>query len=663
MAEIHILDSVTVDKIAAGEVVERPLNVVKELVENAVDAEATAVTVEIRQGGIEFVRVTDNGKGIDAEQVKTAFFRHATSKIQSVADLEHIVSLGFRGEALSSIAAVSKVELITKTRESLVGVRYSIEGGKEGILEELGAPDGTTVLVRNLFYNTPVRRKFLKQPVTEAGYIADLMEHLALSHPDISFQYIQNGQVRFHTSGNGNLKEVIYRIYGKEVSNNLVEIKTEVSSMAVSGYLGKPVLNRANRNFETYFVNGRYIKSSLVAKALEEGYREYLMQHKYPFVVLKLDFDSVAVDVNVHPTKMDVRFSDSEAVYDFISTAVAAALKVREMIPEAVLQREEEAEEKQQKAPEPFEVHRLEASQNSHSREFHECCEKNLDDSKKESEKAGDGCRTLSNSKTGDNWNNLGSRPDRVAESMRIFGKQPEEAAGRSSFGNADRSVIKAADAIIVEKPTQLNLFEEKILSPDARGEYRILGQIFETYWIIAFRDKIFFVDQHAAHEKVKYERLIRQYREKQIVSQTLNPPVILTLTGQEEMIFSQFTEYFTELGFEIEDFGGSEYALRSVPMDLYGCNEADLFREVLDELAEHPDRGSTKDPQVIAQKIASMSCKAAVKGNTSLQTREMEALLDELLTLENPYNCPHGRPTIFSMSKYEIEKKFKRIV
>ena len=663
MAEIHILDSVTVDKIAAGEVVERPLNVVKELVENAVDAEATAVTVEIKQGGIEFVRVTDNGKGIDAEQVKTAFFRHATSKIQSVADLEHIVSLGFRGEALSSIAAVSRVELITKTRESLVGVRYSIEGGKEGTLEEIGAPDGTTVLVRNLFYNTPVRRKFLKQPVTEAGYIADLMEHLALSHPDISFQYIQNGQVRFHTSGNGNLKEVIYRIYGKEVSSNLVELKTEVSGMAVSGYLGKPVLNRANRNFETYFVNGRYIKSSLVAKALEEGYREYLMQHKYPFVVLKLDFEPGAVDVNVHPTKMDVRFSDSEAVYDFISTAVAAALKVREMIPEAVLQQAEEAAEKQQKAPEPFEVHRLEASQNSHSGEYLESCENSFEGSKTENRKAGDGCQKPSCSSAGESWNHLGSQPDRVAESMRIFGKQPEEAVGRSSFGNADRSVIKAADAIIVEKPTQLNLFEEKILSPEARGEYRILGQIFETYWIIAFRDKIFFVDQHAAHEKVKYERLIRQYREKQIVSQTLNPPVILTLTGQEELIFSQFTEYFTELGFEIEDFGGSEYALRSVPMDLYGCNEAELFREVLDELAEHPDRGSTKDPQVIAQKIASMSCKAAVKGNTSLQTSEMEALLDELLTLENPYNCPHGRPTIFSMSKYEIEKKFKRIV
>lgn len=646
MAEIRVLDSQTVDKIAAGEVVERPLNVVKELVENAIDASAAAVTVEIKEGGIAFIRVTDNGSGIEAAQVQRAFLRHATSKIQTAEDLTGVVSLGFRGEALSSIAAVSQVELITKTRDSLTGIRFLMEGGKEGTLEEIGAPDGTTVIVRNLFFNTPVRKKFLKQPVTEAGYISDLMEHLALCRPDVSFQYIQNGQVRFHTSGNGDLKEVIYRIYGRDVSANLVEIRSDMKSMKITGFLGKPILNRANRNFETYFVNGRYIKSRTISKAVEDGFREYLMQHKYPFTVLHLNFNPDAVDVNVHPTKMDVRFSDSMAVYDFISSSIAAALRVREMIPEAVLAEEEKRKkaEKLEKAPEPFEVNRQAQQASSplpavqrveESLQYHVAAQK--------------------------------AEPPKTDVSngiRRVFG-------GGKPLGTASESVsaptgiIKAADTVIVEKPVQMDLFEEKILSPAARGEYKILGQIFDTFWLVAFKDKLFFVDQHAAHEKVKYERLIKQYQEKQILSQNLNPPVVVSLTGREETVFKEYEEYFKELGFEVEEFGGSEYALRSVPVDLYGCGEKQLFEAVLDELVDSPGGNTAKggNPAVVAEKIASMSCKAAVKGNMQMSFAEMEALIDELLTLQNPYNCPHGRPTIFSMSKYEIEKKFKRIV
>lgn len=628
MAEIHVLDSATVDKIAAGEVVERPLNVVKELVENAIDASAKAVTVEIKEGGIAFIRVTDNGKGIEAAQVQRAFLRHATSKIQTAEDLTSVVSLGFRGEALSSIAAVAMVELITKTKDALTGIRFAIEGGKEGTLEEIGAPDGTTVLVRNLFFNTPVRKKFLKQPVTEAGYISDLMEHLALCRPDISFQYIQNGQVRFHTSGNGDLKEVIYRVYGRDVAANLVELQSETPAMKITGYLGKPILNRANRNFETYFVNGRYIKSQTVSKAIEDGFKEYLMQHKYPFTVLQLQFDVGSVDVNVHPTKMDVRFSDSSAVYDFISSSIAAALRVREMIPEVVLE-EPEREEKQikeEKAPEPFEVRRQAEYQQQTKQHFVQ-----------------------------------ETNPYRVQAAARIFGESLVPAPAREEKAP---NIIKASEAVIVEKPVQMDLFEEKILSSQARGEYEILGQIFDTYWLVAFKDKLFFVDQHAAHEKVKYERLIKQYQTKQITSQNINPPVIVSLTGREETIVKEYQEYFEELGFQLEAFGGCEYALRSVPTDLYGCDEKRLFEEILDEMSENPN-GTMKgnSPQVAAQKIASMACKAAVKGNMRMSQTEMEALLDELLTLENPYNCPHGRPTIFSMSKYEIEKKFKRIV
>lgn len=658
MAEIHVLDSQTVDKIAAGEVVERPLNVVKELVENAIDAGAAAVTVEIKEGGIAFIRVTDNGSGIESSQVQKAFMRHATSKIQTADDLTGVVSLGFRGEALSSIGAVAQVELITKTRESLTGIRFAIEGGKEGTLEEIGAPDGTTVIVRNLFYNTPVRKKFLKQPVTEAGYISDMMEHLALCRPDVSFQYIQNGQVRFHTSGNGDLKEVIYRIFGRDIAANLVEIKSEIPLMKITGFLGKPILNRANRNFETYFVNGRYIKSRTVAKAIEDGFKEYLMQHKYPFTVLHLIFEPDAVDVNVHPTKMDVRFSNATEVYDFICSSIAATLRVREMIPEAILSEDKkEKQEKISKGPEPFEINRQ--AKETSSKEPTVPVWPKVEYKKPEQTSI---AKHVAESIQYHVVAEMADTTLTVDGIHKILGNAVKE---NISNPEAKASgIIKASDAIIVERSVQMDLFEERILSKDARGEYRILGQVFDTYWIVAFKEKLFFVDQHAAHEKIKYERLVKQYKEKQIVSQNINPPVVVSLTGKEEAILKEYEEYFAELGFEIEEFGGNEYALRSVPTDLYGCNEKQLFEEVLDELVESQGSSSKgKSPTVIAEKIASMSCKAAVKGNMNMSLTEMETLIDELLTLENPYNCPHGRPTIFSMSKYEIEKKFKRIV
>lgn len=638
MAQIHVLDSQTIDKIAAGEVVERPLNVVKELVENAIDAGAASVTVEIKEGGIAFIRVTDNGSGIEGSQVQKAFMRHATSKIRSADDLTGVVSLGFRGEALSSIAAVAQVELITKTKDSLTGIRYVSSGGKEESVEEIGAPCGTTVIVKNLFFNTPVRKKFLKQPVTEAGYISDMMEHLALCRPDVAFQYIQNGQVRFHTSGNNDLKEVIYRIYGRDIASNLVPIKSEIPAMKITGYLGKPILNRANRNFETYFVNGRYIKSRTIAKAIEDGFKEYLMQHKYPFCVLHFTFEPEAVDVNVHPTKMDVRFINATEVYDFICSSVAATLRVREMIPEAVLSEEKkEKQEKITKAPEPFEINR-QVAESMHYQVTPEMADISMN---------------------GLDKNDLSITAKGI---KKILGSAVKENV--SDTGMKMSGIIKAADTVIVDKSVQMNLFEEKILSKDARGEYKILGQVFDTYWIVAFKDKLFFVDQHAAHEKIKYEHLMKQYQEKQIVSQNINPPVVVTLTGKEEAALKEYEEYFLELGFEIEEFGGSEYALRSVPADLYGCDEKQLFGMVLDELVESQGNSvKSGSPAVIAEKIASMSCKAAVKGNTHMSFAEMEALIDELLTLDNPYNCPHGRPTIFSMTKYEIEKKFKRIV
>lgn len=621
MAQIHVLDSETIDKIAAGEVVERPASVVKELVENAIDANATAITVEAKEGGIAFIRVTDNGDGMEAAQLRTAFLRHATSKIENAEDLTHILSLGFRGEALSSIAAVSKVEVISKTAGSLTGGRIVLEGAREIEFGEVGAPEGTTVLVRNLFFNTPVRRKFLKTPVTEGGYISDLMEHLALSRPDISFKFVLGNQTRFHTSGNGDLREVIYRLYGRETAASLVPIQWERENIRIQGYLGEPVLVRSNRNFEIYFINGRFLKSAVIAGAVEEGYREYLMQHKFPFCVLHIQMEPGRVDVNVHPTKMDVRFDSAAEFCSTLSEAVQGTLRQREMIPEAVLGNENEArkEEKEQRrqlqeemrrkgVPEPFEKRRMESY--------------------------------------------------RVMEEARYQDRKPESLPDETEEKAAETAVT-APEAAVTEAK-QLDLFEEKLLSVDNRARYQLIGQVFDTYWMIQFEDKLLIIDQHAAHEKVKYERLMRQYREKSVVSQNLMPPVIVSLTGQEEVTLREYGDAFTELGFEIAPFGGSEYAVRSVPTDLYGCGEKELFLEVMDQLAALGNKGSLK---AVEEKIASMSCKAAVKGNSPLSQREAQALIDELLTLENPYHCPHGRPTIISISKTEMERKFKRIV
>ncbi len=674
MTAIQILDSATIDKIAAGEVVERPSSVVKELVENALDAGADAVTVEIKEGGITFIRVTDNGSGIDSSQIRNAFMRHATSKIRSAEDLTHVVSLGFRGEALSSICAVAQVELITKTKENLTGVRYVCEGAVEKECSEIGAPTGTTVLVKNLFFNTPVRRKFLKQPMTEGGYIIDLMEHMALSHPDTAFKLMVNGQVKFHTSGNGNLKEVIYRIYGKETASQLLPFVKETKGIKVEGYLGKPILNRSNRNFENYYINGRYIKSSLIAKALEDGYSNYLMQHKFPFTVLHFTIDTEMVDVNVHPTKMDVRFTGGSYLYDFVASSVAAALQQREMIPEALLSEEKEEETQKVKVPEPFEQQRTRQFQVMEEQRYEAVRSPRQDIFIKEA--AEESLKAMADHMTGQPA--AGDKavdddffvqiPARVPDSTPTLrteapvtsadGTVTPAAPGTAMPANAEQAA--PAPAVKAEPPKQLDLFEEKMLTKENRPQYRILGQIFDTYWLIAFSDKLFIVDQHAAHEKVKYERLMKHYHEKDIVTQTLNPPIVVTLSAKEEATYLSCRDVFAGLGFEIEDFGGREYALRGVPVDLYGQEEKTLFLSVLDEMSEGPLH---KDLTVVEEKLATMACKSAVKGNHSFSFAEMEALIDELLTLDNPYNCPHGRPTIISMSKYEIEKKFKRIV
>lgn len=687
---IHVLDSRTIDRIAAGEVVERPASVVKELVENAIDAGSTAITVEAKEGGIEFVRVTDNGCGIEREQLPTAFLRHATSKIEDADDLNHIASLGFRGEALSSIAAVSRVEIITKRKENLTGTRMVLEGAKEQSIDEIGAPDGTTFLMRNLFFNTPVRRKFLKQPATEGSYITDLMEHLALSRPDISFKFVLGNQTRFHTSGNGDLREVIYRIYGREIAAELVPIQMEENGIKVEGYLGKPVLVRSNRNFEIYFINGRFIRSGVIAKAIEEGYKQYLMQHKFPLCVLHITMDTETVDVNVHPSKMDVRFSDGMAFARMLSEKIAITLRNREMIPDASLEDEKSIQKKEQEdrkaswkehTPEVFEKKREESYRVMEAAKYEAVPKDRREFIQKPIwQETHAGIQTSLR------------KPEPVREQTEeqpaapVAAPEPKE---DDFFVEAEplkptslepvicpetAEVMEAVDGIPAEKQPsamdmepvvkdvqQMNLFEEKLLSVQNRSRYRIIGQVFDTYWLIQFEDKLFIIDQHAAHEKVKYERLMKQFHEKSVVSQRLMPPIIVSLTGQEESVLHTYEDAFTQLGFEIEAFGGNEYALRSVPVDLYGCSERELFLAVLDELSQ--ETGNRGSFQVIEEKIASMSCKAAVKGNNRLSLQEAEQLIDELLTLDNPYNCPHGRPTIITMTETDLEKKFKRIV
>lgn len=677
MPQIHVLDPKTIDLIAAGEVVEKPSSVVKELVENALDAGANAVTVEIRDGGIGMVRVTDNGCGISADQARSAFLRHATSKIQTAQDLESIRSLGFRGEALSSIAAVSQVELITKTAGSLTGIKLCLEGGVETSFEEIGAPEGTTFIMRNLFFNTPVRKKFLKQTVTETGYVSDLMEHLALSHPDVSFRFIVSNQPRFHTSGNGDLKEVIYRIYGREVANAVIPIQWEEKDLKVEGYLGKPTLVRSVRNFEIYFVNGRFIKSTVFAKALEEGYKEYLMQHKFPLAILHVTMNPEMVDVNVHPTKMDVRFWDNKAFSDFLSEAVRTTLKNHEMIPQDRLEDQKILEKNavkeregfvQKNAPEPFESTRLHQHvlmEQSNYGDFEKSpvWERVREVTRKPEEKA---VAQMAVEETGETQETddffvvtkesyRGEQDDAVTDVKTSVGNGAENAMSPVAEKTED-----STESDQWREAKQMNLFEDRLLSQNKRDQYKLIGQVFDTYWMFEYDNKLCILDQHAAHEKIKYERFIKRYREKEICSQELMPPIVLTLTGQEESRLKEYWDILESMGFEMEEFGGSEYCLRGVPVDLYGCSEREMFLELLDELESDVSR---RNPRLVEERIATMACKAAVKGNTRLSREEAQRLIDELLTLDNPYNCPHGRPTIITISKTEMEKKFKRIV
>ena len=618
MPNIAILNQETIDKIAAGEVVERPCSVVKELVENAIDAGSTAITVEIKEGGISFIRITDNGCGIERDQVAVAFYRHSTSKIRSAEDLLTVKSLGFRGEALSSISAVARVELITKTYDELTGTRYVIEGSKELSNEEIGAPDGTTFIVKDLFYNVPARRKFLKTAQTEGSYISDMVEKLALSHPDISFKFINNNQTKLHTSGNGNRKDIIYHIFGREISSSLLAVKHECEYFKVEGFIGKPVITRGNRNYENYFINGRYVKSNILSRAIEEAYKSFLMQHQYPFTVLYFTFFS-ELDVNVHPTKMELRFDNNNEIYVELCDTIYAILSRKEMIPEVPVDStpapKKIVHEYKEPIPEPFEKRRI--------------------------------------------------TEVRAAESRSVYGQSVTSAVKDYS---AIEPAVKTPKTSTAYEPAQavtgtqqtLGDYDKVFLTESSKKQFSIIGQLFKTYWLIEFEDKLYIIDQHAAHEKVLYEKTMARLANKDFTSQRISPPIVMTLDARECEMLEKYRPQIEQFGYEVEHFGGKEYMISAIPDNLFNIDMKDLFIEMLDDFSNATGR---QTPDIITEKVASMSCKAAVKGNDKLTLPEINKLIDELLSLDNPYNCPHGRPTIISMSKYEIEKKFKRIV
>ncbi len=681
MGQITVLDENTVNKIAAGEVVERPASVVKELLENAIDARATAVTVEIKDGGISFIRVTDNGCGIPKEEIPLAFLRHATSKIRTVEDLFTVSSLGFRGEALASIAAVSQVELITKTPQALVGCRYQIDGGTEKGLEEVGAPTGTTFIARNLFYHTPVRKKFLKAPATEGAHVAELVERIALSHPEISIRFIQNNQNKLHTSGNHNIKDMVYTVFGREIAGNLLPVEKTLGDITVTGFAGKPVIARNNRNFENYFINGRYIKSGIVTKAIEEAYKPLMMQHRYPFVLLYLQMEPEVLDVNVHPRKMELRFQDNELVFAAVKEALVHALSHKELIPRVELAGSEgqakKEEEKQRRktldlSPEPFETKRMglyeqtlkqltSMPEDAFLRERSsflpgtgEGQARRLNPLRLETEeelvpKAEEGFNTEKMPETDGVL-----KAEEAPETENIRGEEKAALGTEKTVQGEENPVWEA------EKPVQMELFEDKFLGESARGQHRLLGQLFSTYWLVEYHDQLFIIDQHAAHEKVLFEQTMNALKTRDFGTQMINPPVILSLSMAEEVLLKTYGKYFQNLGFEIEHFGGREYAVRGVPANLFSIAKKELLMEMLDGLSEDIPAGN---PEMIVEHVASISCKAAVKGNHTMTAAEANALIDQLLGMENPYSCPHGRPTIISMSKYELEKKFKRIV
>lgn len=704
---INVLDQITIDKIAAGEVIERPSSVVKELVENSIDSGATAITIEIKDGGMSFIRITDNGSGINRDEVRTAFLRHATSKLIKVEDLLELSSLGFRGEALSSIASVGQVELITKEKDSVCGIRYQIHGGKEVSYEEIGCPDGTTIIVRNLFYNTPARKKFMKSPTTEMSYIYDLICRISMSHPEISFKFTANNTNKLFTSGNGKLKDIIYHIYGRDITSNLIDVNRKFNTLEISGYIAKPAVSRGNRSFEDYYVNNRYVKNPVITKAIEDAFRTFVMIHKFPFTVLNFKIDPAQIDVNIHPAKREMKFMNESDIYNYTYDTIREALLHRELIPEVTPGKQKPAETLNHRntgaAPEPFEKRRREQigirpaavkeperpynvkpiikpENNPYARILNRVPDQpqqipnNPVSQQAQTQQATQPSQSQPVNESTPATSALSADQENITDkdnSVNVSRITSEIAVTNTQAGEGTATQTKTTTPAEVAAPqpqvpekekkySQLDMFGTKMLSEEARPKHRLIGQVFKTFWLIEYDKKLFIMDQHAAHEKVKFEELMNNYRNKKAIPQYLMPPAIVTLTADEITFLNDNMEFFENLGYTIESFGGREYKLSSVPANLFGIDGRELFLEFIGELSEN-NKNSTITAFIA--KLSTMACKAAIKGNTEISFKEADVLIDQLLKLENPYTCPHGRPTLISMTEAELEKKFKRIV
>ncbi len=704
---INVLDQITIDKIAAGEVIERPSSVVKELVENSIDSGATAITIEIKDGGMSFIRITDNGSGINRDEVRTAFLRHATSKLIKVEDLLELSSLGFRGEALSSIASVGQVELITKEKDSVCGIRYQIHGGKEVSYEEIGCPDGTTIIVRNLFYNTPARKKFMKSPTTEMSYIYDLICRISMSHPEISFKFTANNTNKLFTSGNGKLKDIIYHIYGRDITSNLIDVNRKFNTLEISGYIAKPAVSRGNRSFEDYYVNNRYVKNPVITKAIEDAFRTFVMIHKFPFTVLNFKIDPAQIDVNIHPAKREMKFMNESDIYNYTYDTIREALLHRELIPEVTPGKQKPAETLNHRntgsAPEPFEKQRREQigikpaavkeaerpynikpiikpENNPYARILNRVPDQpqnipnnpvsqqaQTQQATQQSQSQPVNESTPATSALSADQENITDKDNsvnvsRITSEITVTNTQAGEGTATQTKTTTPAEVAAPKPQVPEKekKYSQLDMFGTKMLSEEARPKHRLIGQVFKTFWLIEYDKKLFIMDQHAAHEKVKFEELMNNYRNKKAIPQYLMPPAIVTLTADEITFLNDNMEFFENLGYTIESFGGREYKLSSVPANLFGIDGRELFLEFIGELSEN-NKNSTITAFIA--KLSTMACKAAIKGNTEISFKEADVLIDQLLKLENPYTCPHGRPTLISMTEAELEKKFKRIV
>lgn len=667
MGKIIILDENTANKIAAGEVIERPASVIKELVENSIDAGATSVSVEIRNGGISFIRVIDNGSGLAMDDAEIAFERHATSKIRRADDLESISSMGFRGEALASIAAVSFVQMSTRTKEAVQGISIDVKGGSILDVKPAGCPTGTSITVRELFFNTPARYKFMKKDTTEAGYITDVLSRIALGYPDISFKLVSGGTLLLHTPGNGDLKSAIFSVYGADTAKQLIEINYDDGRVKITGYTGRAELSRSNRGQQSIYINRRYIRSKTITSALDAAYATFLMKNRYAFALLDIRTNPALVDVNVHPSKMEVKFSSEQDIYRAVFHAVNGALLNQSTVrtlpgfdqpgKDAYHLNEKgtgkPAYTQQTFGQTPYNpIHtqpgfKPASAAPAYSQKDFELVRIELE-------------RRRTDAIAGIHANGAVEEQNAGYEASRAAADTVKE------MNHADETIEKiadvtraAADAVEAEEDILTQVIPSEAV-PSLFAGTRVIGQAFSTYILLERGDELLLLDQHAAHERIRYEELSEAFKKNEPLQQTLLSVISVELSGSEYQFAMNEAEFFRKLGFTYESFGTHSIILRTIPSDEKGIDISGVFLEIIDFVMN----GSVGQRNAIADEVLyRMACKSAVKANKKLDEREIEALLNRLAALENPYTCPHGRPAILKLRKVEMEKLFKRIV